>query len=427
MPVGAPDAVRVLHVAEAAAGGVAKWIELALTGLDPTRVEQACACSFARTPPHQPLRGILAAGDVPCWTVPMTRAISPSRDAWAICRVAHIIRRWTPDVVHGHSAKGGMVARLAVRLARSHAKTVYSPHAFPFQAPGPMRRIYWGLERLAVPLTDALLAVSEAEAAEARTLGHRPEPLTVIPNALPPRGVPGPRLSDRPFVIGFLGGLRLQKAPHVFVEAARRLHQRRGSLRFVVCGDGALADETAMRARRAGLAECCVFLGHVDDVADHLQQWRVAVFPSRYEGCPYGLLEAMQAGTPVVASAVSGHREIVRHGHNGLLTPPRSPQAIADAVELLLTHPGKADRLARAARKTVEQRHGLAEQIKKLTAFYERIAHEKRCMEPAPSRDRHALDCSGALGDLRRRGRAPGPARRPAEPVAGGSLGGGVG
>jgi glycosyltransferase involved in cell wall biosynthesis len=102
---------------------------------------------------------------------------------------------------------------------------------------------------------------------------------------------------------------------------------------------------------RDGIVE---WLGHREDVAQLLQQAHIFVLPSYYgEGLPKALLEACAVGRPVISTDIPGCRDIVRDGYNGLLVPPKDPEALAVAIAKLLDDASLRQRMGAAGRETI--------------------------------------------------------------------------
>ena len=143
------------------------------------------------------------------------------------------------------------------------------------------------------------------------------------------------------------GRLAPQKAYPVLLQAARTWRDRPDRPLTVIAGDGPLWDELQGRIRREGLA--VRLLGHRDDVADLLAAADVVVLPSRWEGRPLVVEEALRAGAPLVATSVGGVPDMV--GDAALLVPPDDAGALAAAVVSLLDEPTERVRLSAAARE----------------------------------------------------------------------------
>ncbi len=113
------------------------------------------------------------------------------------------------------------------------------------------------------------------------------------------------------------------------------------------------------------------FVGERDDVQLLLPALDIFVMTSLYEGLPCAVVEAMQCGLPVVATAVNGVPEVIVTGETGLLVPAARPAACASAVRHLLEHPGEALRMAENGRRWVAGRFGAREAAIALSALYE--------------------------------------------------------
>src|SRR5947209_3591549 len=133
-----------------------------------------------------------------------------------------------------------------------------------------------------------------------------------------------------------VANLRPEKAHEILIDAAASLVATHPGLEFHVVGDGPrLAELTALAAAR-GMGDRVRFFGHRDDVPALLRESDIFVLPSRSEAFPNGLIEAMAAGLPVVATAVGGIVELVRHGENGLLVRPGDSRDLANAIQQLV-------------------------------------------------------------------------------------------
>ena len=296
--------------------------------------------------------------------IDMRRMPAHPRNAVAELRLGAMARRVQPHVVHGHSAIGGALARaLPVRAAR-----VYTPHGFP------QGRASMAIERLLGFRTDVLVAVSPSERAFA--LDHAlvpPERCVVIPNGVPLDTAPTPgRLralagipADAPLV-GSVGRLDPQKAPHDLLAAWRVISAQHPTAWFVLVGDGTLRAEVVAAARDLPRF---VLLPHVDDVRTAVGDFDVFLLLSRYEGGPYVALEAALGGVPLVLSDVVGNRDVVDEG-SGLLVPFGDPAGAASAVLGLLGRPDRATALARAMRVRLSERFDVRRQAERHAELY---------------------------------------------------------
>ncbi|MBI4575100.1 MAG: glycosyltransferase family 4 protein, partial [Planctomycetes bacterium] len=176
-------------------------------------------------------------------------------------------------------------------------------------------------------------------------------------------------------VVGVLGYVIPRKGHEVFVEAGMALAERVPEARFLVVGDDPFPARGFLEGLRArvlqvGLAERFIFTGFRRDVGAVLRAMDVLAMPSWEE--PFGrvLIEAMAAGTPVVATRAGGVPEAVTDGVDALLVPPREPRALAEALERLLGDPALRGRLAEAGQRTVRERFDVRVTAARLDAIY---------------------------------------------------------
>jgi glycosyltransferase involved in cell wall biosynthesis len=335
---------------------------------------------------------------------PALRApIAPRSDLLALGRLEALFRARYFDVVHTHCAKAGAVGRLAARRARV-PRIVHTYHGFPFhefQSPA-RRRAYIAIERRLGRITDIALCVGAGVAAEAvrrelvapdrvRTIGvtvDGPDRLSAITRA----GLPEARLRARRAlglppdgaVIGAVGRLTYQKAPEDFLAALQRLG--RPGVTGVWIGGGELARRMARRTSARSPVRI-VWAGERTDVMDVLPAFDVFALPSRYEGLPTAIVEAMISGVPVVATAVNAVPDLVVPGETGLLVPPRRPGLLAEAIRYLLDSPAVAARLAAAARNRLADRYRDQDLRAALMAAYLPVASVPgpAAADPAPT------------------------------------------
>jgi glycosyltransferase involved in cell wall biosynthesis len=156
---------------------------------------------------------------------------------------------------------------------------------------------------------------------------------------------------------------------------------RHPDVRFELVGDGALRGPLQAAAAALGISEHVAFRGHCADVPAILAASDVFAFPSFMEASPNGVIEAMAAGLPVVATNVGGIPEIVEHGRSGLLVPPGDEAAFASALLTVIERPDLASALGDAARRTIELRYS----FERMVGEFERVyADELRRDAPAP-------------------------------------------
>ena len=279
--------------------------------------------------------------------------------AW---RLARWLRRYRPDVLHMHNETALFYGTLAGRLARVPC-LIYTEHDGVFPRSLAAR---WANRTLVRWLTQAV-AVSEA----VRDLwchhdGIDPALVQVIPNGVPDirEAADGqsPRENGR-FRIGCVSRLSHEKGVDVLIEAFARVREHVPEAELVLVGDGAERQTLEKRATELGLADHIQFFGMRDDVAQLLTDLDLFVLPSRTEGLPLAVLEAMAASLPIVATAVGGVPQALRHGEAGVLVPPEEPEVLAQAIVRLAANGQHMAHLGSAARKEYEAHYAVSRMV----------------------------------------------------------------
>lgn len=249
----------------------------------------------------------------------------------ALLRLLALCVKHRPDVIHSHCEVPDLIGRLAcLACGAAHVSTAHNVVWWPWRP-----RLGNFLDRLLAPVTRHHVAVSEA-VAKALLQRHPRARVTVIPNAV--ELIPSNAAREARTLLT-VARVDRQKGPDVLEQALLVLQAEFPDLTARWAGPG---------PRREGPIQ---FLGPRQDVPDLLARATVFVLPSRWEGQPVALLEAMAAGCPVVATRVGGIPELVRHEQDGLLVEPERPQELAAAIASLLRDPERAARLARNARE----------------------------------------------------------------------------
>lgn len=154
-------------------------------------------------------------------------------------------------------------------------------------------------------------------------------------------------------VVVSVGRLSQEKGHDVLLAAAGQLAPRLPALRVLIAGSGQAREELQRTITAEGLQRQVRLLGQLDDVATLLSAGDVFAFPSRREGTPFAMLEAMSGGLPVVATRFGGAEEIIEPGANGLLVPIDAPEELALALETVLADPVRARAIGELARRSV--------------------------------------------------------------------------
>ena len=278
-------------------------------------------------------------------------------DIQAFWRVKNYVRQNGPfDIIHGESSKGGGFARLLKLFGAKHV--LYSPHAFVTLSPVlPLakRRLFVAIEWLLSHLSDAVVCTSQNEREHALSLGIAKRKLTIVVNGRTQAAGrdranirAGLNISDEKVVIGFVGRLEAQKAPQRLIDACLKLMPKLPDLHLLIVGEGSQRAKLEAMLRKAGLEARAIWLGEVDAV-QYMPAMDVLAVPSMYEGFAYVLIEALQAGLPLVATPVGGAAESIVSGKNGIIVPHYPAEPLAAALRQIVMDGELRRRMGQAA------------------------------------------------------------------------------
>jgi glycosyltransferase involved in cell wall biosynthesis len=222
------------------------------------------------------------------------------------------------------------------------------------------RRTLRRLVALVLRRGDAFITLNGETRAELVGLGVPPEKCHVVPNGIEVERfarITAPANREGPQRLLCVARLTDQKGHDVLLRALPAVSAAAGPISLTLLGDGPERDSLQSLATALGVSGIVRFAGIAPDVGPYLAETTAFVLPSRYEGLPLALLEAMAAGVPVVASAVPGNRDVVRDGVDGILVPAGDADALAKGIVQILTNGEMAGRLAAEARLSVAARY----------------------------------------------------------------------
>lgn len=261
------------------------------------------------------------------------------KDIKCYFEIKKILLKLKPDIVTVHSAKAGVLGRLAAR--KIGIPVVYTVHGWPFtEGIKPVKRlIYAHVERVMANFSDQIITVSNYDRQLALDLRIAPEELMeTIHNGIPdvePSFFAVPE-KDPPRII-MTARFEEPKDQISLIKALATLKKFPWYADFL--GDGPLISDSMKFAQNLGLDNRLFFHGSVNDVHRYLSKAQIFALSTKWEGLPLTILEAMRAGLPVIATNVGGIREAVVNSENGFLVGKQDELTLATALEKLITTP----------------------------------------------------------------------------------------
>jgi len=318
------------------------------------------------------------------------------RDVRLFCQMVRLIRTVRPTLVHTVTIKPALYGGIAARLLRVHGLvSAVSGLGLVFVDPAPMvsmlRPIVRAMYRLALGHRNSCAIFQNPD-----DLRHLVDAgLVASRNAVLIRGSgvnvsvfqPTPPPPGSPIVI-MPGRLLWHKGVGEFVEAARLLQREGAGIRMVLVGEPPAHNRASVPRSKIeawvnqGVIE---WWGYRPDMPQVYADSHIVCLPSFYgEGVPLTLIEAAACARPIVTTDTPGCREIVRHGDNGLLVPPREPGALAEALRMLADDPARRIEMGRRGRERAVAEFSLDRVIAATLAVYQRLSATAEQSAPVP-------------------------------------------
>lgn len=302
----------------------------------------------------------------------LLRQLAPITDVRCVFRLWQLMRQIRPDVVHLHSAKAGLVGRIAAKLVG--LPVIYSVHGWAFSMyEGVASRWFQRIERWLIPLTDLLVLVCRRDLLLAEQLcPAAADRFRLVYNGIESIATQQ-NDSAAQHECRLLAVARFEepKDQLTLIRACALLPEHGWRLTFV--GAGPLLPACQQLTTELDLPQI-EFLGERNDVAALLAQSDVFVLPTKSESLPLSVLEAMRAGLPVIASNVGGVAELVEQGVNGFLVEAENVQDMSERLLSLLNNVELRRRMGQQARLRFEKQFTLRHQCDKIAALYDDVS-----------------------------------------------------
>lgn len=374
-----PSPLRILHCFRSPIGGIFRHVrDLAMEqSRAGHHVGILCDSSTGGAHEDRLFGSIMPYLSLGLTRIPIDRSIS-LRDVPAFWRSYKEIRSLRPDVLHGHGAKGGAMARLAgtaLRVNRYRVSRLYSPHGGSLHF-NPKRLAGWmvfRLEKLQEHATDAIIFVCEFErntyVAKVGKVGIRNE---VVYNGVGEADFV--QVPERPDAVNFLyvGMLRDLKGPDIFIDAFAKTERiLKRPLSGMMIGDGPQRDKYLQMMTVRGLGRR-ITMQPAMNIREAFATAPIVVVPSRAESMPYIVLESLAAGKAVIASDVGGISEVLGRG-SGALVPAGDSDALATVMAESLTDPEWKNRNM-PERERFHQTFSAVTMAGRITGLYQELA-----------------------------------------------------
>lgn len=358
--------INVVHMVEALEiGGLERVVDTIATGLDKNRFHPSvwCLVRGGRIFDELKNKGI----DVQILNM------RSHRDVLFFANLCRKLRRERIHVLHTHGCTATTMGRLAGIFARtpvvlSHMHTTYWDCT--------LRQLF--IEKFLSCFSDRILCCSQAVADLAGDREKiRADKLEVIYNGVDidkfERNSQRRIADEKEIVIGCVASFAPHKGHKYLLDAAKSVIDTcSDKVKFVLVGEGALKGELEEQAERLGISSYIIFRETVTDISEIMSSVDIAVLPSsEREGLGLAIIEAMAAGKPVIATSLGGLPEVVEHGKNGLLVPPKDTASLAGAMLYMLNHREEAIQMGVEGRAIVKKKFSVQGMLEKIENLYQ--------------------------------------------------------
>ncbi len=372
--------IKVLRIiARMNIGGPAVQVAGLMRGLNPIDFEHRLLTGHCNADEADFL--LETASDIPVTRVDgLGRSIKPIADLTALIAIVKVIREFKPDIIHTHTAKAGVLGRVASIISLYPSIRVHTFH-------GHLLHSYFGsfktklvilIEKNLTRFTHQLLAVGKKVQDELIEVGiGNKEKFAVMPPGLSLGEISESALAKSELGLNkdllycsFIGRVTNIKRPDRFLDVVTELVKRNVNIQFFIAGDGNLLEETKFRIEKDSLPVAC--LGWRTDIERVIGASDIVVLTSDNEGTPLSLIQAGMAGVPVVSTNVGSVSEVVINGITGLVTN-LDVIAIADAIESLVMNGELRNRLGKAAQQFTTENFGVSRLVKDHEKLYRKL------------------------------------------------------
>ena len=312
------------------------------------------------------------------------RSISLFGDLKALFKLVNLIRTFKPDIVHTHTAKAGVLGRIASILSGHKSIRIHTFH-------GHLLHGYFGkfktllviyLERALALSTTKIFAVGSKVKDDLVNVKIAPkDKFIVMPPGLELRDMPTRQealkslgLDPSKIYCSFIGRITQIKRPDRFLSVVENSKKRNLNLHFIVAGAGDLLEETIANSKTRDLP--ITFLGWREDIETILSASDIVILTSDNEGMPLSLIQAGMAGKPVVTTNVGSVGEIVKDGVSGYITD-FNPDQLSNSLEKLSTDPDLRNSMGKAAVELTTTNFGVMRLVTDHQKIYQSLTSNK--------------------------------------------------
>ncbi len=370
---------KILHVANLV-GGVEVCIRQIINNIDHSKIISLVA--------SQPLNGkekILNSDqkEVKVLKIPIQREINLFRDIVCFFKLLRIIKTENPDLIHAHSAKAGVLCRVASKFI--DIQVFYTPHAFSFLSAQNklLKKLYLNIERLTISKRTLIVATSESEMKLAiNEVGYKAKNTFVLKNAIKIETISKSRSEITKGIENYICTVArpsFQKNLEMLIDVFKIVSKNDQNLHLFILGAGEYSpqkDHIKKLITKEGLNKRATITPWIsrNEVQKILMHSKLYVSTSRYEGLPYSVLESMRFRVPAVLTNCFGNKDLIVENKTGFLVKLNQTNIMAKKILELTSDQVKREKFGHCAYELLNKRHNFEEYIETLTNLYSKLS-----------------------------------------------------
>lgn len=374
--------IKVAHILHSV-GGVDVYLRLVTENIDTNKIENIII--------HQndPKKKSYLAKDksiIKEYKLPIQREINPIKDLKAIIATVKVLKKERPDIIHAHSAKGGIIARAASLFYK--VKVLHTPHAYSFLSAESnlKKKLFLTIEKIFKHANSYLLATSNSELQQGLDMvGYKKERALVFNNSILPINTIQPLSIKKTWPDNYIcsvGRPSFQKNIEFMIDVIQQVKKSQPDIHLVLMGVGFHAPNLEIVKQKIedlSLQKNITLLDWTtrEDIFNIIKNSQLYISTSRYEGLPYSVIESLALSKPIVATNCDGNKDLVKHEFNGYLLDTLDDCKMANYITNILDNEELKLKFSKNAFQYFLDNFDLSKNIVKLETQYKDLIIKK--------------------------------------------------
>lgn len=313
----------------------------------------------------------------------LKRNISPVNDLLTIFELKQLYKKIKPKIIHLNSTKAGILGSLATKKSNTkNTKLIYTAHGWAFNEPMPFlkKQLFILAEKLTAKRKDKIITVSNKEALDAINILNISKEKIITINL----GIEKLKNQDRDLirksfgvtnniVFGTIANLYKTKGYDVLLRAISEIKTEIPMAKFLIIGDGPEKENLNNLIIKYDLEKKVILAGFKKNAAELLPGFDIFVLPSRKEGMPYTILEAIQNKIPIISTNVGGIEELIKNKKTGLIVLSEKYASLAEAVKYAYNHPTEMREMSEKLSEENTKKYNIETMISTTLQLYQKV------------------------------------------------------